>query len=195
MEIKTQLKVTKADGQTEEYIHTKVLGTISNALENAGQTNVFLAEYFAEVVTYYLYQQQNRNRISSSEILSIIKVVLASTGYDDAALKLTQCHFERKIKRARVDVVSINIRDLADAETLSNDRDSDFRRRWDKNRIVGDLVTNDNLPHHTARAIASMVENKILNMQISVVPTSLIKQLVLRETATVVTLQNEFHTA
>ena len=195
MEIKTQLKVTKADGQTEEYIHTKVLGTISNALENAGQTNVFLAEYFAEVVTYYLYQQQNRNRISSSEILSIIKVVLASTGYDDAALKLTQCHFERKIKRARVDVVSINIRDLADAEILSNDRDSDFRRRWDKNRIVGDLVTKDNLPRHTARAIASMVENKILNMEISVVPTSLIKQLVLRETAEVVTLQNEFQTA
>ena len=54
-----QLKVRKEDGSVEEYLHTKVMGAISNALASAGEADIFVAEQLAEVVTYYLYQQQN----------------------------------------------------------------------------------------------------------------------------------------
>jgi hypothetical protein len=46
-----------------------------------------------------------------------------------------------------------------------------------------------------ARAIASMVEDKIFNMGISLVPTSLIKQLVLNETALVLQAEEQLQTA
>ncbi len=93
--IRTQLKVIKADGSVEEYMHTKVMGSINNALGEADQPNIEIAERFAEVVTYYLYHQQDQRTVSSSEILSVIKVVLAATGYEKAAVVLSERHFER----------------------------------------------------------------------------------------------------
>ena len=97
--MRTQLKVIKADGSLEEYSHTKVMGTINNALCRIGQADVYIAEQLAEVVTYFLYHRQNRRSATSSEIFSIIKAVLAAVSYDEAAIGLTEHHFERRLKR------------------------------------------------------------------------------------------------
>jgi len=191
---KSQLKVIKSDGSKEEYLHTKVIGTISNALSNSSLANVYIAEQLADVVTYYLYQQPNRRVATSNEILSIIKAVLTATGYDDAAVRLSEYNFERKIKRSRVEVISIDIGELTDARQLTGAKESGARYRWDKSRIADELVAKNDLSRHTARAIASMVEDKIFNMGISLVPTSLIKQLVLNETAAVLQAQEQLQT-
>lgn len=188
---KAQLKVTKSDGSEEEYFHTKVIGTISNALSNNNFADVYIAEQLADVVTYYLYQQTNRRVATSNEILSIIKAVLTTTGYDDAAVRLSEYHLERKIKRSRVEVISIDIREFADARQLNGIKESGLRCRWDKSIIAEGLVAKNDLSRPTARAIASMVEDKIFNMGISLVPTSLIKQLVLNETASVLQAQEQ----
>jgi len=84
--MQTQLKVIKEDGSVEEYLHTKVIGTISNALGEIGQADMGIAEQLAEVVTYFLYHRQNRRSITSSDVFSIIKAVLAATNYEDAAI-------------------------------------------------------------------------------------------------------------
>ena len=55
--------------------------------------------------------------------------------------------------------------------------------RWDKSQIVEYLVIKHDIDCQTARAIASMVEEKIFKMGISIVPVSLIKQLALSDTA------------
>jgi len=75
-----QLRVVKADGSTEAYLHTKVLGTINNALTAAGRADMTLAERLADVVTFHLYEQTDRHSISSSEIFFVIKATLAATG-------------------------------------------------------------------------------------------------------------------
>jgi len=193
--VQTQLKVIKSDGSEEEYLHTKVIGTISNALGNTGNADVYIAEQFADVVTYYLYHRQNRRSATSSEILSIIKAVLTETGYDDAAIRLSEYNFERKIKRSRVEVVSIDIHEQTDAELFTGAMESGSRCRWNKSRIADGLVTDNALCRHTARAIASMVEDRIFDMGISLVPTSLIKQLVLNETAAILQAQRQLQTA
>jgi len=41
--IQTQLKVIKADGSIEEYLHTKVMGTLNNALGEIEQANIDIA--------------------------------------------------------------------------------------------------------------------------------------------------------
>jgi len=193
--VQTQLKVIKSDGSEEEYLHTKVIGTISNALSNTGQADVYIAEQFADVVTYYLYDRQNRRSATSSEIFSIIKAVLTATGYYDAAVLLSEHHFERQIKRSRIEVVPIDIQELTDAEQFTGARESGSRCRWDKSRISNGLAKDNYFSRHTARAIASMVEYRIFNMGISLIPTSLIKQLVLNETAAVLRAQRQMQTA
>ncbi len=186
-----QLKVIKADGGAEEYLHTKVIGTISNALSRIGQPDISVAEELAEVVTYFLYHRQNRRSVTSSEIFSIIKAVLTATKYEEAAVALSEHHFERKLKRSRIEVVSIDVEELADAELLCKTEQSDSRSRWDKSRIVKDLVAKHGVSRQTARMIASMVEEKIFNMGLTLVSASLIKQLVLGDAAAVLRAQRQ----
>ncbi len=189
--MQTQLRIIKADGAVEEYLHTKVMATINNALGEIGRADVDVAEQFAEVVTYFLYHQKNGRNITSSEVLSMIKVVLATTGYEKAAVALSEHHFERRLKRSRVEVVSVDIRELTDAEFLVGAEGPACRSRWDKSRIVEDLVAEHGLPRQTARMIAAMVEEKVFNMGITRVPSSLIKQLVLGDAAAVLHAQEQ----
>lgn len=189
-----QLKVIKSDGGVEEYLHTKVIGTISNALTRMGSPDIHVAEEMAEVVTFYLYNRQNRRTVTSSEIFSIIKAVLTATQYEEAAVALSEHHFERKLKRSRIEVASIDIEELADAERLCKIEQVDTRSRWDKSRIVKDLVKKHNVSKQTARMIASMVEEKIFNIGLTLVPASLVKQLVLGDAAAVLRAQRQLQT-
>jgi len=189
-----QLKVIKADGTIEEYLHTKVIGTISNALAQTYQADTCVAEQLAEAVTYSLYQKQDRRSVTSSEIFSIIKVALSATGYEEAAIQLSEHHFQRKLRRSRIEVISIDIQELADAEMLCKTGQPKDRSRWDKSRIVANLITKHNLPRQTARTIASMVEEKVFSMGITLVPASLIKQLVLSDTAVMLSAQQQLET-
>ena len=193
--IRAQLKVIKTDGSMEEYLHTKVMGSINNALGEADQPNIEVAEHFAGVVTYYLYHQQDQRTVSSSEILSVIKAVLAATGYEKAAVALTERHFKRRLRRSRIEVVSADVQELTDAEYVAGTGETGDRCRWDKSRIVRDLISTHKLCRQTARLIAAMVEEKVFNMGITLIPSSLIKQLVLGDTATVLRAQRELQTA
>ena len=189
--MQAQLKVIKEDSSIEEYLHTKVLGTISNALAQIGLADIYTAEQLADVVTYFLYRREDRGDVTSNEIFSIIKAVLTSTQYEDAAIVLSEHHFGRRLKRSRVQVASIDIQELTDAKLLAQTSEPDTRCRWDKSRIVQDLITKHGICRQTARTIASMVEEKIFNMGITLVPASLIKQLVLGDAAAVLRAQNQ----
>lgn len=189
------LKVIKADGNAEEYLHTKIIGTINHALSVAGLFDIEVTEHLAEAVTYYIYNKQKSRTITSNEILSMIKVVLTATNYEDAAIALSEHNFNRRLKRSRIEVVAINIQKLADAESLCKAESLTERCRWDKTRIVDNLVTKHDLGRHTARMIASMVEEKILSMNITLVPVSLIRQLVLNDTAAVLRAERQLQIA
>jgi len=189
--MQTQLKVKKQDGAIEEYLHTKVMGTISNALASADEADIFIAEQLAEVVTYYLYQKPGRREVTSSEVFSIIKAVLTATGHDQAAILLSEYHFERRIKRSRIQVASIDVQELTDAEMLARGEELDGKCRWDKSVIVRGLATKHGIDRNTARAIASMVEEKVFRIGMTLVPASLIKQLVLSDAAAVLRAQEQ----
>ena len=193
--VRSQLKVLKADGSIEEYIHTKVIGTISSALSKIGRSDVYIAEQFADVVTYYLYQQQDTNTVSSGEIFSIIIAVLTETGYTDAAEVLSEYHFRRKFKRLRTEVLSIDIQGITDAQLIAETEQPNGGSQWDKSIIINKLIREYDFNTPTARMIASMVEGRIFNMEITTVPTSLIKQIVLSETAVVLRAQRQLQTA
>jgi hypothetical protein len=190
-----QLRVVKTDGTTEAYLHTKVLGAINNALAAGGQPDMTLAEHLAEVVTFHLYQEGVRRVVSSNEILAIIKAVLVATGNQEAAAALTEHALERRLRRSRTQVVDVAVQDLADLRQLCETQDPPAPMPWDKTQIVHDLTTRSHLPRQIARVIASMVEERILRLEMTAVPRSLIKQLVLGETAAMLHAQQELQTA
>jgi hypothetical protein len=190
-----QLQVVKADGTCEAYLHTKVLGAINNALAAAGQPDMEMAEHLAQVVTFHLYQEPDRHSVNSSEILAIIKAVLVVTGNEEAAAALSEHTLERRLKRIRTEVLDVDVQDFADLEQVSEAQDSPVRIPWDKARIVDDLTSHLGLPRQTARAIASSVEERIFCMGVTVVVRSLIKQLVLGETAAVLRAERQLQTA
>lgn len=181
-----RLKVAKADGTQEEYLYTKVLGTISNSLNAAGEDDLELAERLAEVVTYYLYDRNHCARIESGEILGIIRAVLTATEHCAAALALIEHRLNRKLSRSRVEVAPVDVRELSDARAFCAADGCVERVPWDKSRIVNYLIERHELERQNARAIASMVEEKVLNMNLSLVPASLVKQIVLYYAAAVI---------
>ena len=176
-----ELTVVKADGTTEQYIHTKVVASLANAFASSGVPDIYAAEELAQAVTFFLYQNYSPRAVNSGEIFSIIQAVLAGAGFEDAAVALTEHHFQRKLRRSRVEVAASNA--------------SSARCRWDKSRIVEDLVAAEHLDRPTARIIASMVEEKVLNMGMSLVSSALVKQLVLSDAAAVIYAQQQLQMA
>lgn len=165
-----QLQVIKADGSKEAYLHTKVIATFVNAFVEPAEKNTYLASQLAESVTFYLYNNRNEDTVTSSEIFSIVKAVLSSTGFDFAAQVLSEHSYKRNLLRARVQVVKTSSGRIdGPAETTS---------LWNKSRIIVDLITEQNLDPASARTVASLVEEKILNSGFYLVPTDFIKFLV-----------------
>lgn len=182
------MAVVKSDGTREEYFHTKVVGTIANALGATGQADIAVAEELAEAVTFFLHHSGKHRSVSTSEILSIIETVLAGTGYVQEAIALSEHYFERKLRRSRVEVVKSLAKPGA---TERQNTQPSVRSRWDKSRIVEDLVGRQGLDRPTARTIASMVEEKVFNMGLSIVPAGLVEQLVLNDAAAVLNAQQQ----
>jgi transcriptional regulator NrdR family protein len=169
-----QLKVIKRDGQMEEYLHTKVIGTFSNALGLVDDANIFAAEQFAEAVTFYLYEKHNSATVTSEEIHLMMQSVLLATGYEHAAEAINEYRLNRKLMRSRIEVVDDKPEDAAGCFSFQVDR-------WDKSRIVENLIGRDHVEPQTARAIASAVEQKVLNLGMTRIRRRLIGQLVIAD--------------
>lgn len=189
-----RLRVVKLDGSTEGYMHTKVMGTISNALTAVDHHDTTVAESLAEVVTYFVHHKHEHRSITTSEIFSIIKAVLSEANFQQGAIILNDHSHQRRLKRGRIEVISIDLRELADASLLS-EADDLLKSRWNKSIIIIDLMDKYNLSCQTARTIASMTEEKILGLGITKIPLSLIKQLVLADTAAVLRAQSNLQNA
>jgi hypothetical protein len=183
-----QLKVVKADGTQEEYLHTKVIASFVNALAEPDQNCINLASEFAETVTFYLYDKYPRSCITSNEILSMIIAVLSSTGYGHAAENLAAHHQRRNLLRARVEVIKF---DTQAPSMLRQFEIPDSTDRWNKSRIVKDLRTEYNLDIAAARTIASMVEEKILDSGLRCLTTDFVRFLVISQTQAVLSAQQQ----
>ena len=167
-----QIRISKSDGSLEPYLHTKVLGSFHHALPLSGGDHLYAAEQMAEAVTYYLYRQVRHGTLSADDIHQMILEVLSSTGHHQAAEKLCEHRLKRKLQRKRVEVID----DVQRRSPMSG------YGHWDKTRIIDDLINQHSIDRFLARAIASAVEEKILKMELSKVRTSLIHQLVVADT-------------
>jgi transcriptional regulator NrdR family protein len=166
-----QIRIVKADGAIEPYLHTKVLGTFHNALSHVGTGDLEAAEQMAEAVTFYLYRQIRRGTLNTDQIHQMVVDVLTSTGHADAAEALGDYRLSRRLQRRRIDVVG----EVTDTPGWA------VTTQWNKSRIVSELMASHNMDRLMARAIASAVEEKLLKMGVLRVRKSLIHQLVVAD--------------
>jgi len=163
-----QIRVIKADGQIEPYLHTKVLGTFHNALALVGDATLFAAEQMAEAVTYYLYRQKPNGAITTDEIHLMIESVLSATGFIHAAEALNRHRLMRRLKRRRIEVLG----DIADDAQAA---------AWNKSHLAASLVRKHAIDALTARAVVASVEEKVLAMNVARLRKSLLRQLILND--------------
>ncbi len=143
-----KIRVLKSDGVIEPYLHTKVLGTLHNALTAVGENDLMAAEQLAEAVTFYLYRADGSHTISVDQIHLLIQSALASTGFGRAAEALSEHRLQRKLDRRRMVVLA------AEDEQAEELRCS----LWNKSRIVDTLMKNRKMDRLTARAVAAAVD-------------------------------------
>jgi len=182
-----QLSVIKANGTTEEYLHTKVFGTFSHALDDIGRTNIFAAEQFAEAVTFHLYHNNHSSSVKSENIHDLVVTVLNETGYPDAATALTDHRMCRKITRSRIEVI--------EDQYTPGTSNTTSAARWNKTKIVKDLTQKYDLDKKVARAIAASVEEKVLKLGMTQIHSNLVEQLVISETNTMVRAEQQLEPA
>lgn len=162
-----QIRVIKADGQAEPYLHTKVLGTFHHALGMAGDAPLFAAEQMAEAVTFYLYRHQATGAIAADEIHLMVESVLTATGFAHAAEALNRYRLMRRLKRRRIEVIG-------DAGKEGERIPSE----WSKSRLAESLVRTHQIDALTARAIAGAIEEKVIGMNVTRLRKSLLRQLI-----------------
>lgn len=163
-----QIRVIKADGNVEPYLHTKVLGSFHYALAMTADAPLFAAEQMAEAVTFYLYRHKPVGTISTDEIHLMIESVLSATGFAHAAEGLNRYRLRRKLKRRRIEVVGDSTRD--------NDGCTE---EWNKSRLAASLMRTYQIDTLAARAIAGSVEEKVIGMNVIRLRKSLLRQLIL----------------
>ncbi len=177
-----QLRVEKADGSSEVYLHTKVLGTLAAALADSGSYQEGKPEQLAEAVTTFLRRRYGNTSVSSDEIHSMIEVVLTDTGHEDAALVLHDHRVNRQIKRRRLEVVHVQNTDTAASQPKIHIFSANYTvQPWNKSEIVRDLERESGLSHNLAQAIASSAEEKALALGCRRITTALVRELVCNE--------------
>ncbi|PKL47788.1 MAG: hypothetical protein CVV39_05280 [Planctomycetes bacterium HGW-Planctomycetes-1] len=190
-----QLRVIKADGTQEEYFHTKVIATFVNAFAAPDESNTAIAQQLSEAVTFYLYNKNGSSKTSSSEILSIIKAVLISTGFGYAAEILTEHQQRRNLARMRVKVVKTDMKNLSASTPLLLIDRLGPDEHWNKSKIIYDLINEHNLDPAAARTVAALVEEKILDSGFRLVPTGFIKFLALWQMQVIISAAGQLKTS
>ena len=197
------LSVKKADGRLEPYIHTRVMATISAAISEVGCYDEQTVNALADAVRMYIEdcrdeQHTQSSIVSSDEIYSMLLATLEETGFIRAAEVLKQHRVTRQIKRSRQQVLHCLKNHLSESQLQELDFDCCVNRTdyyicseescpcftlepWNKSRLADSLVSKYRLTNPAARAVSGCIEDKIFKLELSVVRSQLIQQLILNE--------------
>lgn len=158
-----QIRIRKADGSTEAYLHTKVLGSLHRAMATVQSDCLETAQILSDAVTYFLYQRCVRQTLTTDQVHQMIVTVLEGVGFNAAAEALTNHRLNRRLQRRRISV--------SDSEWPA----------WNKSLIVQDLIDRYKTERPLARAIAGLVEEKILRMGVAHIRRGLIRHLLMTD--------------
>jgi ribonucleoside-triphosphate reductase (formate) len=172
--------VRKREGQLVEFDRKKIVEAIFAAMQVMGEENKFRSEKITDQVTKKLEERFKDKIPQVEEVQDIVEETLIKEGM----VKVAKAYILYRDKRSRIrESLKVrkkikNHKNMTDLSLLVSTPTSENIFPWDRKKIVQALVKEAELPLNISRKIAKAVEEKIFDLGLIEITTSLIRELV-----------------
>ena len=172
--------VKKREGQLVEFDRKKIVEAIFAAMQVMGEENKSRSEKITDQVIKKLEERFKDKIPQVEEVQDIVEETLIKEGM----VKVAKAYILYRDKRSRireslkVRKKIVNHKSMTDLSLLVSAPTSENIFPWDREKIVHALVKEAELPLNISRKIAKAVEEKIFDLGLIEITTSLIRELV-----------------
>jgi ribonucleoside-triphosphate reductase len=172
--------IRKRDGQLVEFDKKKISEAIFAAMQATGERNKTIPEKVTDQIIVKLEKRFIDEVPQVEEVQDVVEEVLIREGM----VKVTKAYILYRDKRSRIRE-SLKVRKKVDNHKSTTDLSlfvstptSENIFPWDRQKIIQALTKEAELPLNISTKIAKAVEKKIVNLGLSEISTSLIRELV-----------------
>uniref|UniRef100_A0A7C4XJP9 Anaerobic ribonucleoside-triphosphate reductase n=1 Tax=candidate division WOR-3 bacterium TaxID=2052148 RepID=A0A7C4XJP9_UNCW3 len=170
--------VIKRDGKLVPFDKSKITNAIFKAAKAVGGENRKIAEALADEVVLFLYTLKGEKPPTVEEIQDAVEKILIENGNARTAKAFILYRKQREIlRKKRLLEKKPEERETTDYALFVRTSDDDFVS-WDRSRIVQALINETNIDRNTAEKIARETEDTILNSDVQLISSSLIREIV-----------------
>jgi len=172
--------IRKRDGQLAEFDKKKINEAIFAAMQAAGEKNKTIPEKVTDQIIIKLEKRFIDKIPQVEEVQDVVEEVLIREGM----VKVTKAYILYRDKRSRIrESLKVrkkveNHKSTTDLSLLVSTPTSENIFPWDRQKIIQALVKEAELPLNVSTKIAKTVEKKILDLSLSEISISLIRELV-----------------
>jgi len=172
--------IKKRDGQLVEFDKKKITEAIFAAMIAVGDENKAISEEIADQVIEKLEKKFKDKIPIVEEVQDIVEEVLIK----EEMIRVAKAYILYRDKRRRVrESLKVrkkikNQKSMTDLSLLVSTPTSENISPWDRKKIIQALVKEAELPLTISTKIAKAVEKKIVDLSLSEISTSLIRELV-----------------
>jgi ribonucleoside-triphosphate reductase len=170
--------VLKRNGKVVPFNKSKISSAIFKAAKAVGGENIRIAEALADEVVLFLYTLKGEKAPTVEEIQDAVEKTLIENGNARTAKAYILYRKQREIlRKKRLLEKKPEERETTDYALFVRTSDDDFVS-YDRSRIVEALTSETNLEKGTAEKIARETEDTILNSNVQLISSSLIREIV-----------------
>jgi anaerobic ribonucleoside-triphosphate reductase len=170
--------VKKRDGEVVAFDKSKISNAIYMAAKAVGGEDVVLAEKLANDVILYLYTKKGNVTPDVEEIQDAVEKILIEYGHARTAKAYILYRKQREILRKKQLLLrKPEERETTDYALFVRTSDDDFVA-WDRERIIRALQNETGLERGVAEKMSLETEETILNSNVHLVSSSLIREIV-----------------
>jgi anaerobic ribonucleoside-triphosphate reductase len=170
--------VKKRDGDVVTFDKSKISNAIYLAAKAVGGEDKILADKLANEVVLFLYTKKGNVTPEVEEIQDAVEKVLIENGHARTAKAYILYRKQREILRKKKLLLSKpEERETTDYALFVRTSDDDFVA-WDRERIIKALENETGLERDVAEKISEETEETILNSNVHLVSSSLIREIV-----------------
>lgn len=170
--------IKKRDGTVVPFDKTKITNAIYMAAKAIGGDDRKLAEKLANEVVLFLYTLKGDKTPEIEEVQDAVEKILIESGHARTAKAYILYRKQREILRKKQLLTKLpSERETTDYALFVRTSDDDFVS-WDRTRIINALENETGVDLEVAQKIAEETEETILNSNVHLISSSLIREIV-----------------
>ncbi|MGB3341477.1 MAG: anaerobic ribonucleoside-triphosphate reductase [bacterium] len=170
--------IKKRDGTIVPFNKSKITNAIYMAAKAIGGDDLNLAEKLANEVVLFLYTLKGDKTPEIEEVQDAVEKILIESGHARTAKAYILYRRQREILRKKQLITKLPAeRETTDYALFVRTSDDDFVS-WDRTRIINALKNETGVDLVIAQKIAEETEETILNSNVQLISSSLIREIV-----------------